>query len=101
MERVGGYIGHAQPASSAFNFGHNAGFLLGVCMTLGLRVELVMPQKWQKPFSLGSSKACASKTEWKNKIKSLAERLFPNIKVTLATSDALMILEWGRRFSNT
>jgi hypothetical protein len=47
VEEVGGYIGKAQPASSAFKFDRNFGFILGVLQTLGIRLELVRPQRWQ------------------------------------------------------
>jgi crossover junction endodeoxyribonuclease RuvC len=97
VEEVGGYIGKAQPGSSAFKFGRNFGFILGVLQTIGVRVELVRPQKWQKALSLGSSSGCASKTEWKNKLKASAQRLYPHLKPTLATADALLILDYARR----
>ena len=32
-------------------------------------------------------------TQWKNKLKAEAQRLFPDIRVTLKTADALLILE--------
>jgi len=97
VEEVGGYVGKAQPASSAFKFGRNFGFTLGVLQTLGIRVELVRPQRWQKSLGLGSASGCASKTEWKNKLKASAQRLYPNLKPTLATADALLILDYARR----
>ncbi len=97
VEEVGGYIGKAQPASSAFKFGRNFGFILGVLQTIGVRVELVRPQKWQKALGLGAASGCASKTEWKNKLKASAQRLYPNLKPTLATADALLILDYARR----
>jgi hypothetical protein len=40
------------------------------------------------------------KTEWKNKLKDAAQKLFPNIKMTLNISDALLILEYYKRFLN-
>ena len=97
VEEVGGYIGKAQPASSAFKFGRNFGFILGVLQTLGVRVDLVRPQRWQKSLGLGSASGCASKSEWKNKLKASAQRLYPNLKPTLATGDALLILDYARR----
>ncbi len=97
VEEVGGYIGKAQPGSAAFKFGRNFGFILGALQTLGIRVELVRPQKWQKALGLGSASACASKTEWKNKLKACAQRLYPELKPTLATADALLILDYATR----
>lgn len=93
MEEVGGYVGKAQPGSAMFTFGRNSGFLIGVIMALGFRLEMVRPQKWQKDLGIGNSRGCSSKTEWKNKLKALAQRKFPGVDVTLATSDALLILD--------
>ena len=95
VEEVGGYIGQAQPASGAFKFGRNFGFILGVLQTLGVRVELVRPQKWQKASGLGNASGCSSKSEWKNKLKGCAQRLYPHLRPTLATADALLILEYA------
>lgn len=76
----------------------NYGFLLGALMMAGWRVETVRPQQWQKSLSLGSKKDSGSDTAWKNKLKSVAQRLYPQMKkVTLGTADALLILEYARR----
>jgi crossover junction endodeoxyribonuclease RuvC len=93
IEEVGGFIGKAQPASGAFKFGRNFGFLLGALQALGVRVQLVRPQRWQKALALGNASGCTSRTEWKNKLKGCAQRLYPHLKPTLATADALLILE--------
>lgn len=95
LEEVGGYVGKAQPGSAMFVFGRNTGFLIGAIMALGFRLEMVRPQTWQKNLGIGTSRTCASKTEWKNKLKALAQRKFPDAKVTLATADALLILDYA------
>src|SRR6185369_4339855 len=77
VEKVGGFVGKQQPGSAMFSFGRNFGFILGIFQTLNVRVELVPPQKWQKPFSLGTASGCATRTEWKNKLKSCAQRRHP------------------------
>ena len=92
VEQVGGYIGKAQPASRAFKFGRTFGFILGVLQTLGVRTRTVTPVRWQRPLGLGTASACASRTEWKNKLKACAQRLYPHVHCTLATADALLIL---------
>lgn len=97
VEEVSGYVGKAQPASSAFKFGRNFGFILGTLQALGVRTELVRPQRWQKSLALGTAGGCGSKTEWKNKLKACAQRLYPNLRPTLATSDALLILVYAGR----
>jgi hypothetical protein len=100
MEKVSGYAGGGgQPGSAMFRFGEGYGFIQGVVMTLGMRLELVTPQKWQKALGLGHREKTQSKCEWKNKLKAEAERLYPGVKVTLATADALLLLEYARRMS--
>ena len=97
IEEVGGYVGGGgQPGSAMFKFGRGFGFLLGVLAALKIRTELVRPQKWQAALSLGNSKSHASKTAWKNRLKAKAQKLYPNVKVTLATADALLLLEYAR-----
>ena len=99
LEEVGGFVGKAQPGSAMFKFGEQFGFLQGVVQALGLRLERVRPQVWQKSFGLGTASGCACKTEWKNKLKAEAQRRFPKIKVTLKTADALLILDYAMRGS--
>ena len=96
LEEVNGFVGKAQPGSAMFKFGEGYGFLKGIVQTLGIRLVLVRPQVWQKVFGIGTAARCASKTEWKNKLKAEAQRRFPNLGVTLQTADALLILEWAR-----
>jgi len=95
MEATSGYVGRPQPGSAMYRFGEDCGFLKGIIQTLGMRLELVRPQVWQKAFGLGTASACASKTIWKNKLKAEAQRRFPHLEVTLKTADALLILEYG------
>jgi len=98
VEKVGGYAGGTgQPGSAMFRFGEGYGFLLGVLMACGVRVELVTPQTWQKAVGLGHRGRDQSKADWKRKLRAQAERLFPGVKVTLANADALLLLEYGRR----
>lgn len=98
IEEVGGFIGKAQPGSAMFKFGFNAGLIRGMLMALDWRIILVRPAKWQAGLGLGGSKSCASKADWKKKLKGEAERRFPGVKgITLATADALLILDWGVR----
>ena len=82
LERVNGMTG--QSASASFVFGEGYGQL-----TMG------SPQTWQKTIGLRNTDKLG-KTEWKNILKKKAQQLFPYAKVTLATSDALLICEYGR-----
>ena len=95
LEQVGGFVGKGQPGSAMFKFGEHYGYLKGVAQAVGIKLVLVRPQIWQKFFGLGTASRCASKTEWKNKLKGEAQRRFPQLVVTLKTADALLILEWA------
>jgi len=84
---------HARPGqgvTSMFTFGRNYGFLRGLLIALGIPFEEVTPQKWQKAMG------CMSKGD-KNVTKQKAQQLFPDLKITHATADALLIAEYGRR----
>lgn len=67
-------------------------------LALHIPTEDVTPNKWEKTYQLGSS-GKYTKTEWKNRLKAKAQQMFPHLgkKVTLATCDALLICEYGRR----
>jgi hypothetical protein len=93
LEDLVKFAGRNMPSSRMATYADNWGFIRGVLTTLNYRIVIVPPKKWQKALGLGESKSHASKTAWKNHLKNRAEQLFPNIKVTLATADALLILE--------
>jgi hypothetical protein len=67
----------------------------GILATLGIRVIELPPKEWQKILGLGGKAAHGSR--WKAHLKEKAQALFPHLKVTLKTADALLILEAGKR----
>ena len=96
LEKVGGIPGSGG-ANSMFNFGKGFGYLEMALLCKKIKTIEVTPQKWQKALQLGN-KGNMSTSEWKNKLKQRAQQLFPNIgKITLSTSDALLILEYARK----
>ena len=96
IERVGlGLPGQSSKATATFAR-HN-GHLEMALYALGIQTEEVTPQKWQKFYSnsIGTAKGL-TKTEWKNKLKGLAQRLYPREKVTLNTADAILLAHYGK-----
>ena len=96
-------VGHGIPGQSSkatATFARHNGHLEMALLALGMPTEKVTPQKWQKVYQLGSSKSC-TKIQWKNKLKAKAQQLFPSLgkKITLSTSDALLIAEYSRRLA--
>lgn len=88
---------HAMPGqgvTSMFTFGNQYGWLQMCLVMHFIRTEPVTPQKWMKTLELGVKKG-KSNSEWKNKLRLRAQQIFPNQKITLAKSDALLILQYG------
>lgn len=75
----------------------NAAVIRTTLTCLGVRILMVKPATWQAIFGLGKRCDCASDSVWKNKLKSEAQRRFPNVDITLKTADALLIFEWGQK----
>lgn len=84
------------PSSRMIVYGASWGTIKGMLLALNFRLILVPPQKWQGALGLGTSRGM-TKTAWKNKLKSEAERRYPGLAVTLATADALLILEAAKQ----
>ena len=108
-ERVGTYMpGNSGP--SAATFAEHVGALKGIICCLRIPVIFPTPATWMNHFIGKQSyetkvegttpqawKIVLSrrKQERKNKIKAKAQELYPHLKVTLALSDALGILNFG------
>lgn len=96
LEDLVKYTGKNMPSSSMAVYASNWGFIKGALTAFRYRIVLVPPKKWQAALGLGS-KTGLTTTVWKNKLKQRAEQLYPNIKVTLATADALLIAEAAKQ----
>lgn len=88
IERVNAMPG--QGVSSTFKFGQSYGFLRGLLVAHQIPFEEVTPLKWQRAMG------CQSRGD-KNVTKARAQQLFPQVKVTHAIADALLIAEYCRR----
>lgn len=97
IEKVQGYAGSPTVGSAMFKFGASYGGLRMALTAAGIPFEEATPQVWQRGLKIPQRTKAESKTAWKNRLKAAAQRLFPGIKVTLATADALLIAEYCRR----
>jgi hypothetical protein len=75
---------------SAFTFGNGFGHLEMALTAAGIPFARIRPQVWQKELG------CMTKGD-KNVTKRKAQELFPSIKATHATSDALLIAHYGTK----
>lgn len=93
LELVSGYIaGKPAPGSAMFNFGDGYGYIRGLLAAFAIETHLVRPQTWQAgiPGARGVEKPAR-----KRALKEHAARLFPSVKVTFKTADALCIAAYG------
>ena len=91
---------HAMPGqgvTSMFSFGYSAGMLEAFLVAAGIPYEFVRPQEWQKEFGLIFRGKNLTATEKKNRHKAAAQQLFPDMTITHANADALLIAEYCRR----
>jgi hypothetical protein len=101
LEDVPKFCGHNRPAASIFTLAESYGAAQGILAALGIRTILVRPQDWQKGLNLGKRRDCKNDHAWKAKLKAEAQRRFPAINVTLATADALLLLDYALRQERT
>lgn len=97
IEKVGtGMPGQSSKATATF--ARHCGHLDMALLALGIPTNTVTPNKWEKFYQLGKSTS-VSKSAWKNILKAKAQQLFPMLgkKITLATCDALLLAEYGRK----
>ena len=85
---------HAFPTdgrSSAFKFGCNYGMWLGILASNNITPIKVSPFKWMQEFA----PLPKIKKERKQMLKQIAQEMFPDIRVTLSTADAILIAVYG------
>ena len=81
-----------QGVKSVFTFGQGYGQWLGILSTLKIPYIQVTPHKWMSHY--GSLPK--PKKDRKNHLKHLAQQRFPDVKITLATADAMLIANYLR-----
>lgn len=85
-----------QSSQSTFTFGSGYGKILGLCQTLGLKYDLVLPQTWKR-------RVLADTNKDKKSTISFVNRSWPEIDLVPAgcrvahdgIADAVCIAKWG------
>jgi hypothetical protein len=106
LEKVGGYMtpqkkegdGFVAGSSAMFNFGWSYGGLRMALAAAGIRFSEVRPQDWQRKLGIPARGRQEKKTGFKNRLKRVAEGLYPQRTMTLAISDAVLLAEYCCRF---
>lgn len=100
LERVSASPGAG--VSGMFRFGQSYGMLRMLMTAHNVPFDLVQPLKWQQAMGCARPQVPKghkkeSQTEHKNRTKARAQQLFPEIKMTHAVADSLLLAEFGRR----
>ena len=91
LENVGFYR-PGNSAVSAVKFGKHVGHLQMALVALKIDTVKIVPSKWMKGVLIEVPKEKGTR---KHEIKELMQKMYPEIKVTLALSDALGILTYA------
>lgn len=76
------------------------GLLQGLLIGLELGFELTSAKVWQKHFSMAKKKG-ETQNSWKKRLKDLAERLEPTMKITLDNADSVLIALYAKQTYNS
>lgn len=119
IEKIGGYTGHPQPGAYMFNFGRNSGHLEMAATAAELPWEFCTPQRWQNALGIPPRKKHDKKKtvvltrgprkgqtvvkkyggetdkEWKERLRKVAERIFPREEITLGIADASLLARYS------
>jgi hypothetical protein len=96
IEDVPSFAGTNRPGSRMFPLGFNCGLLEGASLACLMTVIKIRPHEWQKHFNIGGRSDCKDPQDWKRRLKEHAQLLFPYLKVTLKTADALLLLAYAK-----
>ena len=91
LEKVNAFPG--QGVASTWKFAEGYGVLKGLLTALKIPFTLVSPGVWQRELG------CLTKGD-KNVSKRKAQQLYPELTITHATADALLIATWGKMQSS-
>jgi len=95
IEDVPAFVSSATSNASSFKLGYNFGFIVGMSRAGGFATHLIRPQAWQKGLKGLSSRM--GYTERKRMLKDNAVRLHPDLKITHATADAVLIMDYWKK----
>ena len=103
LELVTGYVPRperanmahqGQPGHSMFSFGVGYGMLQAFLLSASIKYTKVPPRVWQWKMAPSLK---GVKEGRKRQLKEVAQRLFPDLTVTLATADALLLALYCKR----
>ena len=109
LELVTGYVGgynrkggkeeadRTNPGAHMFAFGCNYGAVKMALTVADVSVDFVVPRTWQAALGLPTREKGIDGPAWKRVLKQHAITLYPDLKVTLSTCDALLLATYCKR----
>ena len=95
IEETGFAVFHNRSPKPMGMLQRHIGQVEGIAGTGGVPVVLVRPTMWQQACGAGPKSLHGGDAPWKRHLRGIAKTLFPSAKVTLATADALLILNYA------
>lgn len=95
---------HSMPSQgvvSVATFMEGKGAIVGMCLALGIRVELFEPSVWTRWYEMGrrsdflDHRGNKDITAWKNHLHKQANLLFPDARITKKCADAVLIWNYA------
>lgn len=108
MEKVTGYIASsegkpdtgAKPGARMFTFGSNRGALcMASIAAFNIFPREYTPMQWQRGLHIQKRgyKKPESREDYKRRLKKIAQVMYPSVKVTSSTADAILIATYHMR----
>ena len=97
LEWVPKFVGKLIPSSASFTLGKSCGLFEGIARGQSVPVAPIPPKTWQRPIP-GIAKLKGP--ERKRGLRDYACLRFPGLKPTLATCDAILILDYFLQNNN-
>tara|TARA_R100000655_G_scaffold58794_1_gene97192 strand:- start:127 stop:486 length:360 start_codon:yes stop_codon:yes gene_type:complete len=95
LEKVNAMPG--QGVSSTFKFGQNFGWIRGVLMALRIVFFEERPAQWMKQVKMNKNTG-EEKSDHKKRRRQVIQNIYPDVKLTNDTFDALWLAEFTRQY---
>lgn len=97
-ETIGATGGGRANGQRMFTFGQNYGALRMALTASSIPYVAIAAKTWQKGLSISPRRRDESKSDWKGRLRDVAQGMYPDVKVTLKVSDAVLLADYSRRF---
>lgn len=87
------FCGTPFPGADASKLWQNIGTIQGICLGRNKQCNMVPPKEWQKHYGFKRAKG-ETYSQYKSRMCRKAKELYPDLGVTLKTSDAVLLYHY-------